>query len=59
MCFSVLAIVTGACHKINQYLNLPDDNALEQRVEDIVEEETGVKIDLTLENKDAAIERKE
>lgn len=42
-----LLTITGACSKINKYFGLPDDNAVEQRIEEIVKDETGVKIDLT------------
>lgn len=45
--FIGLLAVAGVFHFLNQLLGLKDDNPLEQVAEEVVELETGVKIDLT------------
>ncbi len=56
--FVFLATISGACAKINKYFNLPNDNVIEQNIEEVIEEETGIEIDLTPKEKDnATIER--
>ena len=43
-------LATSACSQINKFLNLKDDNIFEEFVEDIIDMETGLKIDLTPED---------
>jgi hypothetical protein len=40
-------IILTSCAPINQYLSLPNDNPVEQFVEFIIDQETGLRIDLT------------
>lgn len=48
--FSIFIIIfTGACTKINKYFGLKDDNDVEQMVEKVIEDETGLEVDLTPE----------
>ena len=37
----------GGCNYINEKLNLPNDNFIEEKIEEIIEKETGLNIDLT------------
>ena len=42
-----LLIAFSACHKINQYFGMKDDNAAEEILERVIEVKIGVDIDLT------------
>lgn len=46
-----LILTVSSCSTINKALGLKDDNDVEQRVEEVIEQETGVKVDLTPEVK--------
>lgn len=37
----------GGCHFVNRMIGLPDDNFIEELIEDVIESETGQEIDLT------------
>lgn len=39
--------VCGSCSYMNKQAGLPDDHLIEQVVEFIIEDQTGVKVDLT------------
>lgn len=49
---AALIILSGACSKINRIVGLPDDNPIEQNVEKIIKEETGLEVDLTPQEKE-------
>ena len=54
MYFSLLIILIGAsvggCSLLNEALNIPQDNLIEEFVEVIIENETGVLFDLSPES---------
>ncbi len=39
--------VFGGCSYLNNQLGLEDDNAIEEAIEDVIENRTGIDIDLT------------
>lgn len=39
--------ILNSCASINEYLSLPNDHPLEQFAEFIIDQETGLRIDLT------------
>jgi len=41
------ALILGSCAYLNKKFNLPDDNLVEQSVEEAIEYESGVAVDLT------------
>lgn len=43
----VLILIFGGCHYLNEKAGLPDDNALEEFVEERIKEKTGLDLDLT------------
>ena len=45
LCFSVNYCVS--CSRVNEAVGLPNDHEIEQAIEKIIENETGVLIDLT------------
>lgn len=47
-----LTSVFGFCHKINQYFGMPDDNPIEQDIEKIIKDESGIAVDLTPNSKE-------
>lgn len=48
LAFLVAQIVCcGGCSKWYNKYNIPEDNYLEEHIEDIIEEKLGVKIDIT------------
>ncbi len=44
---AVIAAFIGGCSYLNQLAGLKDDNVIEEATEDVIEHETGVRIDLT------------
>lgn len=44
--------VFGFWHKINQYFGMPDDNPVEQDIEKIIKDESGIDVDLTPNSKE-------
>ena len=40
----------AGCSYINKWFFLPDDNPIEEAIEDIIEMKTGLKVDLTPED---------
>ena len=54
MYFSLLIILIGAsaggCSLLNEALQIKDDHILEEFIEEIIENETGMQIDLTPES---------
>jgi len=44
---SVLLLTVSACSQVNKYFGLKDDNDVEQRIEEVIEEETGAVVDFT------------
>jgi len=54
MYFSGFLIIIGAsvggCSLLNEALHIPQDNPIEEYVEAIIENETGIEIDLTPES---------
>lgn len=44
-----LALALMACTKVNQFFGLKDDNPIEQKIESIILQETGIELDLTPE----------
>lgn len=46
------AALAGIFSMLNHYLNLPDDNPLEEVVEKVIEEKTNQSIDLTPQSKE-------
>jgi len=55
---SLLLLTVSGCSQVNKYFGLKDDNDVEQRIEEVIEEETGAKVDFTPEspNKESAQE---
>lgn len=49
VCIVVLLVAgfMGGCSLVNQRLGLPDDNIIEEAIEDVVEHKTGVELDLS------------
>lgn len=47
-CLCIL-LLTNSCSQINEMFGLKDDNDVEQRIEQVIEQETGLKVDLTPE----------
>lgn len=43
---SILVLAAGCC-TMNKFLGLKDDNAVEEIVENVIQQETGLDIDLT------------
>jgi len=44
----ILALIAlCSCHYINQKLGLKNDNKIEQAIEDVIEQKTGIQVDLT------------
>ena len=54
VCFSLLIILigasTGGCSLLNEALHIPQDNPIEEFLEVIIENETGMQVDLTPES---------
>ena len=52
MCFVLilLLVFTGACSQLNKKAGLSDNNQIEEKIEELIEEQTGLKIDLTPES---------
>lgn len=50
--FIGILILSGACSKINKIVGLKDDNPIEQSIEEVVKEETGIDLDLTPQEKE-------
>lgn len=51
--FLISAVIAAGCggfHAVNKYAGLQDDNLIEEAIEELIEEKTGVDIDLTPEN---------
>ena len=46
----VLACLFGGCRALNKKLGLQNDNVIEEAIEEIIELNTGLKIDLTPED---------
>lgn len=49
---AIIVIATGISlfglyHLLNQWLNVPDDNPVEQAIEEVIKDTTGLDIDLT------------
>lgn len=42
-----LAGIMGGCSYLNRSLGMEDDNPIEQMIEQIIEEKTGIDLDLT------------
>ena len=45
--FIFIALCVMGCSYLNQKLGLPDDNPIEEGVEESIEDEFGIRIDLT------------
>ena len=43
----IAACLLGACNQLNKAFNLPNDHELEERLEEMIEAETGLDIDLS------------
>jgi hypothetical protein len=37
----------AGCSQMNNYLGIQDDNIVEEAIEEVIEEKTGIKLDLT------------
>lgn len=48
--FFAIAIICGGCSVLNRQFGLEDDNPIEQAIELEIENETGIRIDLTPED---------
>lgn len=46
-------LLLPSCSDLNKQVGLKDDNDVEQRIEKLIEDETGIKVDLTPEAKPA------
>lgn len=44
---SFMGATFGGCHYLNQKAGLPDDNVIEELIEELIESKTGLEIDLT------------
>lgn len=42
--------VCGACSYINDMVGLPQDNIIEEAIEDILNKETGIDLDLSIDS---------
>lgn len=42
-----MGAILGGCHYLNQKVGLPDDNVIEELIEELIESKTGLDIDLT------------
>ncbi len=51
-CLMVVFFLFTACQSINKYFGIPNDNQIEACIEKIIENQTGIKIDLTPEELD-------
>lgn len=49
---AVIILSFGGCSVINKYFGLTDDNIAEEIVEQVIEQKTGLDLDLTPENKE-------
>lgn len=47
-----IAVTFNSCERFYSKLNIPVDNPLEEAIEDVIEKETGVKIDMTPESEE-------
>ena len=45
------ALLLPSCAEINQKIGLKDDNALENGIEEVIKEKTGIEVDFTPEDK--------
>ena len=43
----VMTCLLGGCHLANRAFSLKDDNIIEELIEDVIESQSGIKIDLT------------
>lgn len=48
----LVSAMIGGCSLINEVLQLKNDNIIEEAIEQIIENETGVEIDLTPETEE-------
>ena len=55
--FLIIACMAGGCREMNLRMNLPDDHPIEQLCEEIIEEHTGLNIDLTPEDYEGRIQK--
>lgn len=46
----VLSLVSLSCSRLNDKFGLPDDNLIEQFFEWVIDNKTGIDVDLTPEN---------
>lgn len=49
---TILILLFGGCHYLNEKIGLKDDNELEEIVEKIIEQKTGLDLDLTPSSKE-------
>ncbi len=47
---ALLASVVGGCAQINRWAGIDDDNQIEERLEDLIEEHSGLEVDLSPES---------
>lgn len=43
----LLCVILGSCSYLNRQFCIDDDNAIEQAIEDAIEDEFGIDLDLT------------
>lgn len=44
---AILLVISGSCQYMNYKAGLENDNEIEQQIENIIEFQTGLKVDLT------------
>ena len=54
ICLGLMLFAFGGCQFLNKRFNLPDDHFAEEVLEHKIEQETGMKIDLTPESPESA-----
>ena len=45
--FFILSFMLVACSQVEEKLGLPEDNFIEEIIEEVIEQKTGIDIDLT------------
>ena len=48
----IILVLLCGCGYANRYLGLPNDNPIEKSVEEVIEKETGARVDFTPEKAD-------
>jgi len=52
VCFLVISAITGGCTYLNHKVGLEDDNIIEESIEQVIENKTGLDLDLSPASKE-------